>query len=622
MTSWSIFLQQNLSQVQKYIPRSWKKPSPQPLFQQKLSHFEEKLQLDSISLSLKTFANQGNLFKAFESYSFIQNYVSSSTSSYSLLTLHSICSLLICCTTFESFSQGKQLHAHIITLGFEQNHVLVPKLVTFYSKFGHLSDAYVITLNSKKGCSFSWNLLISGYVKYGFWREAISVYKQMVSIGVRTDKFTYPSVLKACGNELDLRFGREVHRSIYASCHEKDYFVQNALVTMYIKFGKLKVAHDLFDKMPVKDVVSWNTMISAYSSKGMWQEAFMLIERMQMNTVTWNVLAGGCLETHNYKGALELISQMRYHGAELDCVTTVIGLSACSQTGFLKVGKEIHGFAVRSCSDGIEIVKNALIIMFSRCNDLGHAHVLFRSTKAKTLTTWNSIIAGCIYLARYDEASFIFREMLSTEVKPNYVTMASILPYCARTMNLFHGKEIHCCIIKQKELRDHLLLWNSLVELYSKSGKMLESQRIFDSMHEKDRVTYTSLIAGYGMQGQGQVALLLFEEMNRRRIKPDYITMVAVLSACSHSGLVVEGQMMFERMVNEYKISPQMEHFACMVNLFGNVGLLNRAAQMIIEMPFKPSHAMLATLIRACRIRGNTHIMEWATTLLDMRTKE
>ncbi|KAF9592248.1 hypothetical protein IFM89_012824 [Coptis chinensis] len=286
----------------------------------------------------------------------------------------------------------------------------------------------------------------------------------MVGLGVKPDKFTYPSVFKACGYELDLGFGKEVHKCIEGSYIEWDLFVQNALVTMYVK-------------------------------------------------------------------------------------------------------------------------------------------------------------CGCIYLDLYDEALFIFREMLLTGIKPNYVTIASILPFCGRRMNVLHGKEIHCYIMKKIELKDHLLLWNSLLDLYSKSGKMLEAQRIFDSMSVKDKVTYTSLIAGYGMQGRGHWALKLFDEMNMSGIEADHITMVAVLSACSHSGLVDEGQMMFAKMINVYRINPRIEHFSCMVDLFGNAGLLRKAVQIITEMPYRPSHAMLATLVSASRIYGNTTIMDWATKMLEGNTQ-
>ncbi|XP_042502479.1 pentatricopeptide repeat-containing protein At1g71490 [Macadamia integrifolia] len=626
------------SYFQKFIPTSWKRN-----LQNSLPHTPYECEepvtdskslpkdpptkaetlIDSLQSSLRTFTSQGQLHHGFKVFSIIQFHAASSNSFD--LVVHPISLLLSLCITLKSLPQGKQLHSHIISLGLVQSPVLVPKLVTFYSTFNFLNDARSITDNSNIWHALPWNILISVYVKKGLYSDAISSYKQMVNMGVKPDNFTYPSVLKACGEAFDLVFGREIHWSVEASHLEWSLVVQNALISMYIKCGEVGIARSLFDKMPERDVITWNTMISGYASRGMWVEAFELFERMrdgdiEVNIVTWNTIAGGCLQMSNSKGALDLISQMRNHGVCLDIVSTLIGLGACSRIGCIKLGKEIHSSAIRSCCEEVESVKNALITMYSRCKDLRHAHVLFRLTKTKTIVTWNSMIAGYSSSDLSEEASFIFREMLISGFVPNYVTIASILPLCARVANLQHGKELHCYILRHGGFKDYLLVWNSLVDMYSKSGKISEAQKVFELMSKRDEVTYTSLIAGYGSQGEGQVALKLFEEMNMSRIKPDHITMVAILSACSHSGLVSEGQMIFEKMTTLYRINPRLEHFACMVDLFGRAGLLRKAVEIITRMPFRPTPPMWATLIGACHIHGNMEIGEWvAEKLLEMQ---
>ncbi|KAG9139818.1 hypothetical protein Leryth_020227 [Lithospermum erythrorhizon] len=394
---------------------------------------------------------------------------------------------------------------------------------------------------------------------------------------------------------------------------------------MYAKCGEVGIARGVFEKMIEKDAVSWNTMIGGYASNGKWPEAFEVFERMYMNGVslniiTWNTMAGGCLRTDNFRGALEMLAQMEKNGIGVDHVAVIIGLSACSHIGLLISGKEIHGLAIRRCHDEFVNVKNALINMYARCNDLMHGHVIFSSVEVKNIITWNSIISGYTHLERSDEASFLFREMLFTGVQPNYVTIASILPLCARVANLHHGREFHCYITRRENLNDHLLLWNSLVDMYARSGKLVLARILFDMMRKRDVVTYTSMIAGYGIQGQGDAAINLFEEMIRCQIHPDHITMIAVLSACSHSRLVIEGQLLFEQMQTIYGINPCLEHFACMVDLFGRAGLLKKAAIVIRNMPYNPTAEMWATLLGACRIHGNMEIGEWAAEkLLEMR---
>ncbi|KAL1535880.1 pentatricopeptide repeat-containing protein-like protein [Salvia divinorum] len=299
----------------------------------------------------------------------------------------------------------------------------------------------------------------------------------------------------------------------------KQLHAQNALISMYGKCGDLETARSIFNGMLVKDEISWNSMISEYASKDMWNEAFILFESMQeagiqSNVITWNTIAGGCLRTGNFKGALELVGRMRVSLCHLDPVALIIALG--------------------------------------------------------------------------------------------------ILPLCARVANLKHGKELHCYIAKREEFWGCLLLWNSLIDTYARSGQVSVARRLFDLLDERDAVTYTSMISGYGVQGDGKVALNLFEEMIRSQIKPDAVAMVSVLSACSHSGLVNHGQSLFEKMQIVYGISPKLEHFSCMVDLYGRAGLLMKAKEILLRMPCNPTPELWATLIGACLIHGNKDIGEWA----------
>nr|KYP52661.1 Pentatricopeptide repeat-containing protein At1g71490 family [Cajanus cajan] len=459
--------------------------------------------------SLKDFVTHGHLSNAFKTFSQIQHHAPSSH-----LLLHPISSLLFACANHTSLSQGKQLHAHILSLGLHQNHILVPKLITFYTNVNLLTDAQFVAESSNSFDPLHWNMVISLYVKNGFFAEALSVYKKMLSRKIEPDEYTYPSVLKACGESLDLDTGVEVHKSIEGRCMEWSLFVHNALVSMYGRFGKLEVARHLFDKMPTRDAVSWNTIISCYASRG----------------------------------ALKLISQMR-SSIHLDAVAMVVGLNACSHIGALKLGKEIHGHAVRTCFDVFDNVRNALITMYSRCRDLGHAFMLFHKMEEKGLITWNAMLSGYAHMDRSEEVTFLFREMLQKGMEPNY---------------------------------DYLLLWNALVDMYARSGKVLEARKVFDSLSTRDEVTYTSMITGYGMKGDGETALKLFEEMCKLEIKPDHVTMVAVLTACSHSGLALAAtsgrRRPLCRRLLPTVVAPPTAAFGCYIQPHPSVGVLLVAA--------------------------------------------
>ena len=377
----------------------------------------------------------------------------------------------------------------------------------------------------------------------------------------------------------------------------------------------------VFDGMPARDVVSWNAMVSGYVLANMWGEAFDLLQWVPgANIVTWNAVAAGNFKAGNDGEVMRLVWQMRScHGPGLDSVTIVIGLRACARGGYLKIGKELHAASVRLCFERLEHVESSLITMYSRCQMMSSAYHLFRSCSTQSVVIWNSLLAGFGFMDQVEEAILLFREMIYSSVFPNDVTLLTMLSLSARFGHLCHGREMHCYIFKHG-LGASNILQNSLVDMCSKSRQMAAAQRVFDQMQCQDRHAYTSLILGYGMQREGHLSLKLFDEMIANNIKVDHVTMVAVLSACSHSGLVTQGQLRFAEMFDVFCIAPRVEHFSCMVDLYYREGLLSMAEEIINKMPLQPTAAMLATLIEACRIHGKTEIGDRAAKrLLAMR---
>ncbi|CAA0233961.1 unnamed protein product [Arabidopsis thaliana] len=610
-----------VSEICKFIPQSWKQ-LPRPISETSKTHDDESVP-QVLFNSFRHCISHGQLYEAFRTFSLLR-YQSGSHE----FVLYSSASLLSTCVGFNEFVPGQQLHAHCISSGLEFDSVLVPKLVTFYSAFNLLDEAQTITENSEILHPLPWNVLIGSYIRNKRFQESVSVYKRMMSKGIRADKFTYPSVIKACAALLDFAYGRVVHGSIEVSSHRCNLYVCNALISMYKRFGKVDVARRLFDRMSERDAVSWNAIINCYTSEEKLGEAFKLLDRMYLSgveasIVTWNTIAGGCLEAGNYIGALNCVVGMRNCNVRIGSVAMINGLKACSHIGALKWGKVFHCLVIRSCSfsHDIDNVRNSLITMYSRCSDLRHAFIVFQQVEANSLSTWNSIISGFAYNERSEETSFLLKEMLLSGFHPNHITLASILPLFARVGNLQHGKEFHCYILRRQSYKDCLILWNSLVDMYAKSGEIIAAKRVFDSMRKRDKVTYTSLIDGYGRLGKGEVALAWFKDMDRSGIKPDHVTMVAVLSACSHSNLVREGHWLFTKMEHVFGIRLRLEHYSCMVDLYCRAGYLDKARDIFHTIPYEPSSAMCATLLKACLIHGNTNIGEWAADKLLLETK-
>jgi pentatricopeptide repeat protein len=540
------------------------------------------------------------------------------------LLLHPIASLLHLHRS--DIRIGLQLHGLSLSAGLSCYSHLLPHLLSFYSHHPSLLP----TASSLAAGSTSpepYNVLISACLNHGLPRHALAAYQKMVDKdAVPPDAFTYPKVLRACAETADLVLGRAVHVRAAAAGMDGHLFFQNALVSMYAKCGDLAAARRVFDGMDNRDVVSWNSMISGYAASGQWREAVELFRQMQAegaeaNSVTWNTIAGGYIQMRDYRAALGLIRDMVRGGAEVDFVTLVIGSNACSRAGWLRLGKEIHGLAVRMQCHEIDSVVNAVITMYARCNDMERALMLFRTMRCPGLVAWNAMLAGFALLDDAEAASRLFREMVCSDVQPNYVTVVTYLALCARVANLQHGRELHAHIIRQGFKR-YCLLWNSLIDMYSKSGRLSVAQNVFDTMDDRDMISFTSMIAGYGMQGKGIVSLRFFKQMIDSGIMPDAIIMVTVLSACSHSGLVDEGEELFDKMVSSYGIKPQMEHYSCMVDLYARAGLLEKAEELLNQTPFPPTSTMVAALVGACHEQGNVIIGERsARRLLEMKTE-
>ncbi|KAK1619353.1 hypothetical protein QYE76_024870 [Lolium multiflorum] len=523
---------------------------------------------------------------------------------------------------------GAQLHGLSLSLGLSRHPDLLPRLLSLYSSHSSLLPS-ASRLAAESTYPLAYNILISACLRHGLPRQALAAYQEMANHAVLPDAFTYPSVLRACAEAGDLALGRAVHLHGRAALMDGHLFFQNALVSMYAKCGDLLAARTVFDGMPHKDAVSWNSIISGYVASNQSRQAVDLFQRMRADasaevphSVTWNTIAGVHVKTRDHRAAVELIREMVNGGAEVDFVTIVIGLNACSRSGWLRLGKEIHGLAIRMRCDGVESVGNALITMYARCKQMDSARKLFKMLPGcKGVVTWNAMIASFALSDDAEEASKLFREMVCGGVQPNYVTVVTYLALCARVANLQHGQELHAHIVKHG-FKGYRLLWNSLIDMYSKSGRLLVAQNVFDTMDDRDMISYTSMIAGYGMQGKGSIALRIFYQMVDSGIKPDHISMVTVLTACSHSGLVTEGEELFDKMTSSYGIKPQMEHYSCMVDLYARSGLIEKAEGMLNDSSFPSTSTMWAALVGACHERGNIKVGERAARrLLEMRTE-
>ncbi|XP_020577409.1 pentatricopeptide repeat-containing protein At1g74630 [Phalaenopsis equestris] len=253
---------------------------------------------------------------------------------------------------------------------------------------------------------------------------------------------------------------------------------------------------------------------------------------------------------------------------------------------------------------------NLMLAGYMKVGELGEARMLFGEMDRKDQVSWSTMIVGFASHGYFQEAFGLFRDLMRDGIMPNEVSLTGVLSACAQTGAFESGKILHG-LIEKTGMNFIMAVSNALLDMYARCGKIDMSKQVFYcEMEQKNVVSWTSMIAALAMQGHGEEAVELFHKMTKSRIKPDWITFVAVLYACSHSGLVEQGFELFQRMGDEYGVLPSVEHYGCIVDLYGRAGMLEKAYEFAKHMPIKPNSIIWRTLLGACSIHGNVRLAE------------
>ncbi|GLJ44760.1 hypothetical protein SUGI_0941230 [Cryptomeria japonica] len=495
--------------------------------------------------------------------------------------------LLNTCVAKDALSEGKRIHSHINESGvtFTADTFLQNKVINLYDKCGSLVDARHVFDHMTEPDVFSWNMIIAAYKSHGFTHEALALFHKMLSTGVQPDGFTFATILPVCAKMGVLELATDMHQRIIESGILSDVVVTNALIDMYVKCGKIHKACDLFDKMLHPNVISWTTMVAGYVQNGLGRKA------------------------------VDAFKQMQLGGVKPNSATFASVISACAKLGALEQGMEVQQRILKSGFFSHISVANALMDMYAKCGNIKKAQSLFDKMPRRDLVSWNTIISGYAQNWLAEKALKIFKQMRLTNLNPNSATFVSILPACAKFGAVEQGMEIHQRITKSGFLSE-VVIANALVNMYAKCGIISKARRLFDKMRNANLVSWTAMIAGYAMHGCSKDALELFEQMKFYGHNPDHISLVCVLFACSHAGLVDEGCKYFSCMSDSYCITPTLDHYVCMVDLLGRAGYLQEALNFVVKMPVKLDVFVWLCLLSACRSEKNIRLGEFVATLL------
>ncbi|KAL8209529.1 hypothetical protein R6Q57_006261 [Mikania cordata] len=431
-------------------------------------------------------------------------------------------------TFFPEFKQCKtkqdliQIHAKLIKTGRIRDPLASAELIRFCA----LSDPpqrdlryalQVFDQMNSPNC-FTWNTIIRAFCDSDDPLLSFVMFTQLIENSdefIKPNKFTFPSVLKACARLGRIEEGKQTHCVLLKHGLENDGFVLSNLVRMYVRCGFMNDAIVLFES---------NKMNSAMGE-----------------VVLWNVMADG----------------------------------------------------------------------YVRIGELGNARKLFDEMPERSVVSWNSMISGYAQNGFDMEALELFREMQMEDdaVKPNYVTLISVLPVVSRLGALKIGKWVHFYAVKNG-LKIDLVLGSALIDMYSKCGSIDVAVQLFNMLSQKNTITWNSIINGLAIHGRANEALCYFTKMQESGIHPNDVTYISVLTACSHAGLVDKGWLLFNEMVHIKGLAPRMEHYGCMVDLLGRAGRLKEAEELILNMPVEPDDVVLKALLGACKKHGNLEIGE------------
>ncbi|KAL3813427.1 hypothetical protein ACJIZ3_014695 [Penstemon smallii] len=412
--------------------------------------------------------------------------------------------------------------------------------------------------------SHLYNALIKACVSNSEHTRAFRVFQEMQCSGTLPDNYTYLYLLKACSG---LNYVKMIHAHVEKKNLYWDLFVLNSLIDAYSKCGLVGVtaAKMVFDVMEERDVVTYNSMISGLVKAGELKEAKKLFDEMpERDKVSWNAILDGYVKAGEMREAFELFERMPFR--DVVSWSTVI-------SGYAKMG------------------------------DIDMARLLFDKMPEKNLISWTIIISGYAEKGVAKEAIGLYVQMEKLGLKLDDGTFVSILSASTESGLLCLGKKVHRSLMKSGR-KCSVVVSNALIDMYGKCGSLNRAWRVFNAMERKDLVSWNVMIHGLAMHGYGHKALELFGRMKQEGFEPDKVTLIGVLSACNHAGLVKEGTSYFHGMENDYGIIPEIEHYGCVIDLLGRGGRLTEAFRLLHAMPFEPNVVIWSSLLGACRMHN------------------
>lgn len=472
------------------------------------------------------------------------------------------------CASQAAVSAGEWVHACLVYSRLETDLDVGNAIVNMYGKFGRLANAQQMFQRMPERDVVTWSAMIAAYGQHGQGRQALQAFLAMQQEGVTPNEVTLINILHAFEAEADLNEVKQLHDYVLSHGFNRNMMVGTALVNMYGKFGSLKDARMVFDELPERDVLCWTAIISAYVQHRQGREALFLFDQMQKE------------------------------GLIPDKVAIINILAACSGLVSLTECEQMHACIQQYGLEPDEVVGSAIISMYGRFGRLNLAQMLFDELPKKHTTTWNAMIVAYVQHGQCKNALRLFDQMCFTGVMPDKDTFVSTLAACASEAALVDGEKVYAFICKSGFVLNNVVA-GALVSMYGKCGCLEVSQSVFDNTQKHDVILWNAMVGVHAQHGEVCRALQLVDHMQGQGFMLDTVTLISVLNACSHAGLLDEGCWYIASMEHAFNILPAIDHYVCVIDLLRRSGQLDEAESWINHMPFQPKAVSYMSLLGA-----------------------
>lgn len=468
----------------------------------------------------------------------------------------------------------RQIQAQVFVHGFGHNVYVIPKIVALCFQTREIDYARKVFEHIPNPHVSLWNAMFKGYCENEMYRDVVALFSYMKGMDIMPNCFTFPIVLRSCGKIGALEEGREVHCFVIKAGFKGNPFIGTSLIDMYSGGREIGSAFKAFSELLDRNVVAWTLMVNGYILCRDTVSARRIFDLApERDIVLWNTMVSGYIEVGDMLEARKLFDQM-------------------PNRDVMSWNTMLNGYMTNGNTDS--------------------AVALFEEMPERNVFSWNGLIGGYSRSGDLVQVLDTFERMLfEGSVGPNDATLVTVLSACARLGAIDLGKWIHI-YSDDNGYRGNVYVGNALMDMYAKCGIVENAVDVFMKMESKDLISWNTIINCLAVHSRGAEALSMFQQMKHANVKPDGITFLGILSACTHMGLVSDGFSYFQSMVDDYLIVPQIEHYGCLVDLLGRAGLLPQAVDFVSKMPIKADAVIWTALLGACKIYKNVEVAELA----------